>query len=113
MSIICQTNRRAIDSCAIAASWRGHHREPRLSRRKPSREERDGSRPNRPRRANRSLGDRDPRGTLVDSRALILECHRAVFAEFRLPLPRPGDSLALIGRSLELVLSQLANREHQ
>jgi phosphoglycolate phosphatase len=47
-------------------------------------------------------------GTLVDSRALILECHRAVFTEFDLPLPLPKDSLALIGRSLELVLAQLA-----
>lgn len=47
-------------------------------------------------------------GTLVDSRALILECHRSVFTEFGLPLPSPRDSLALIGRSLELVLAQLA-----
>jgi phosphoglycolate phosphatase len=47
-------------------------------------------------------------GTLVDSRALILECHRVVFAEFRLPLPSPQDSLGLIGKSLELVLAQLA-----
>ena len=47
-------------------------------------------------------------GTLVDSRALILACHRAVFDEFRLPLPSPKDSLALIGRSLDLVLAQLA-----
>jgi phosphoglycolate phosphatase len=47
-------------------------------------------------------------GTLVDSRALILECHRAVFAEFRLTPPSPEDSLPLIGRSLELVLAQLA-----
>jgi phosphoglycolate phosphatase len=50
-------------------------------------------------------------GTLVDSRALILECHRAVFTEFGLPLPLPRDSLALIGRSLELVLAQLAGPE--
>lgn len=47
-------------------------------------------------------------GTLVDSRVLILECHRAVFTEFDLPLPLPQDSLGLIGRSLELVLAQLA-----
>jgi phosphoglycolate phosphatase len=47
-------------------------------------------------------------GTLVDSRALILESHRAIFTEFCLPLPLPQDSLALIGRSLELVLEQLA-----
>lgn len=47
-------------------------------------------------------------GTLVDSRALILECHRSVFTEFHLPVPAAQDSLALIGRSLELVLSQLA-----
>jgi phosphoglycolate phosphatase len=47
-------------------------------------------------------------GTLVDSRSLILECHRSVFTEFRLPVPAPQDSLALIGRSLELVLSHLA-----
>ena len=47
-------------------------------------------------------------GTLVDSRTLILECHRVVFTEFGLPPPLPQDSLALIGRSLELVLAQLA-----
>ena len=47
-------------------------------------------------------------GTLVDSRALILECHRSVFTEFGLALPSPQDSLTLIGRSLELVLAQLA-----
>jgi len=47
-------------------------------------------------------------GTLVDSRDLILECHRSVFTEFGLALPSPQDSLALIGRSLELVLAQLA-----
>ncbi|HTO62987.1 MAG TPA: HAD-IA family hydrolase [Bradyrhizobium sp.] len=50
-------------------------------------------------------------GTLVDSRALILECHRAVFTEFNLPPPSPEDSLSLIGRSLELVLEQLAGPE--
>jgi phosphoglycolate phosphatase len=47
-------------------------------------------------------------GTLVDSRALILECHRTVFIEFGLPVPAAQDSLALIGRSLELVLAELA-----
>ena len=47
-------------------------------------------------------------GTLVDSRALILECHRIVFTEFGLPVPAARDSLALIGRSLELVLAELA-----
>jgi phosphoglycolate phosphatase len=47
-------------------------------------------------------------GTLVDSRTLILERHRVVFTEFGLPPPLPQDSLALIGRSLELVLAQLA-----
>ncbi len=47
-------------------------------------------------------------GTLVDSRALILECHRIVFADFGLPVPSAQDSLALIGRSLELVLAELA-----
>jgi len=47
-------------------------------------------------------------GTLVDSRALILECHRTVFTEFGLPVPAAKDSLALIGRSLELVLAELA-----
>src|ERR1700686_4455847 len=47
-------------------------------------------------------------GTLVDSRALILECHRTVFTEFGLPLPSQRDSLSLIGKSLELVLAELA-----
>ncbi len=47
-------------------------------------------------------------GTLVDSRALILECHRTVFSEFGLPVPAAQRSLALIGRSLELVLAELA-----
>jgi hypothetical protein len=40
-------------------------------------------------------------GTLVDSRALILECHRTVFTEFHLPPPSSEDSLALIGKSLD------------
>jgi phosphoglycolate phosphatase len=43
-------------------------------------------------------------GTLVDSRALILECHRTVFTEFGLPPPSREESLLLIGKSLELVL---------
>jgi phosphoglycolate phosphatase-like HAD superfamily hydrolase len=47
-------------------------------------------------------------GTLVDSRALILECHRTVFTEFGLALPSQRDSLSLIGKSLELVLAELA-----
>jgi phosphoglycolate phosphatase len=47
-------------------------------------------------------------GTLVDSRALILECHRTVFTEFGLPLPSQRESLSLIGKSLELVLAELA-----
>lgn len=47
-------------------------------------------------------------GTLVDSRALILESHRLIFAEFGLALPSTQQSLELIGRSLELVLAQLA-----
>ena len=47
-------------------------------------------------------------GTLVDSRSLILECHRTVFTQFGLQPPSPHASLALIGRSLELVLEQLA-----
>jgi phosphoglycolate phosphatase len=47
-------------------------------------------------------------GTLVDSRSLILESHRIVFSEFRLPLPLPGDSLALVGKTLDLILAELA-----
>jgi phosphoglycolate phosphatase len=47
-------------------------------------------------------------GTLVDSRSLILESHRIVFAEFRLPPPLPADSLALVGKTLDLILAQLA-----
>jgi phosphoglycolate phosphatase len=47
-------------------------------------------------------------GTLVDSRSLILESHRIVFSEFRLPPPLPADSLALVGKTLDLILSQLA-----
>jgi phosphoglycolate phosphatase len=50
-------------------------------------------------------------GTLVDSRALILESHRLIFTQFGLALPSAQDSLALIGRSLELVLAQLAGPE--
>src|SRR6185437_12157873 len=47
-------------------------------------------------------------GTLVDSRSLILESHRIVFSEFCLPLPSPADSLALVGKTLDLILAQLA-----
>jgi phosphoglycolate phosphatase len=47
-------------------------------------------------------------GTLVDSRSLILESHRIVFAEFQLPAPSPADSLALVGKSLDVILTQLA-----
>jgi len=47
-------------------------------------------------------------GTLVDSRKLILELHRRVFGEFDLKCPAEDESLSLIGKSLELVLAQLA-----
>ena len=47
-------------------------------------------------------------GTLVDSRSLILESHRIVFAEFKLPAPSPADSLALVGKSLDVILTELA-----
>ena len=47
-------------------------------------------------------------GTLVDSRSLILESHRIVFAEFQLPAPSPADSLALVGKSLNVILTELA-----
>jgi phosphoglycolate phosphatase len=47
-------------------------------------------------------------GTLVDSRTLILESHRIVFAEFRLPAPPPSASLALVGKSLNVILTELA-----
>jgi phosphoglycolate phosphatase len=47
-------------------------------------------------------------GTLVDSRSLILECHRLVFSEFRLPLPLPADCFSLVGKTLDLILAQLA-----
>lgn len=47
-------------------------------------------------------------GTLADSRNLIVEAHRQVFTQFALPVPAPQASLALIGRSLELVLAELA-----
>jgi phosphoglycolate phosphatase len=65
-------------------------------------------------RASISMGNRvkliifDFDGTLVDSRSLILESHRIVFSEFRLPLPSPADSLALVGKTLDLILAQLA-----
>ena len=47
-------------------------------------------------------------GTLVDSRPLILESHRIVFSEFRLPAPLPAHSLALVGKSLDVILAELA-----
>jgi phosphoglycolate phosphatase len=47
-------------------------------------------------------------GTLVDSRPLILESHRIVFSEFRLPAPSPAHSLALVGKSLDVILTDLA-----
>src|SRR5262249_40500677 len=49
-------------------------------------------------------------GTLVDSRSLILESHRIVFSKFCLPPPLPTDSLALVGKTLDLILAQLAGR---
>lgn len=47
-------------------------------------------------------------GTLVDSRPLILESHRIVFSEFQLPAPAPAHSLALVGKSLDVILADLA-----
>ena len=47
-------------------------------------------------------------GTLVDSRPLILESHRIVFSEFRLPAPIPAHSLGLVGKSLDVLLTELA-----
>ena len=47
-------------------------------------------------------------GTLVDSRSLILESHRIVFADFQLPAPVPAKSLALVGKSLNVILTELA-----
>jgi phosphoglycolate phosphatase len=47
-------------------------------------------------------------GTLVDSRPLILESHRIVFSEFRLRAPSPARSLALVGKSLDVILTDLA-----
>lgn len=47
-------------------------------------------------------------GTLVDSRPLILESHRIVFSEFRLPEPSPARSLALVGKSLDVILAEIA-----
>lgn len=47
-------------------------------------------------------------GTLVDSRSLILESHRIVFSDFGFPLPLPAECLALVGRTLDLILAQLA-----
>ena len=47
-------------------------------------------------------------GTLVDSRPLILESHRIVFSDFRLPAPLPAHSLGLVGKSLDVILVDLA-----
>jgi phosphoglycolate phosphatase len=47
-------------------------------------------------------------GTLVDSRSLIWESHRIVFSDFSLPLPLPIDSLALVGKTLDVILAELA-----
>jgi len=47
-------------------------------------------------------------GTLVDSRSLILESHRIVFAEFGMPAPSPAHSLSLVGKSLDVLLAELA-----
>jgi phosphoglycolate phosphatase len=47
-------------------------------------------------------------GTLVDSRPLILESHRIVFSEFQLPAPLPARSLGLVGKSLDVILAELA-----
>lgn len=47
-------------------------------------------------------------GTLVDSRSLILESHRIVFSDFGFPLPLPADCLSLVGKTLDLILAQLA-----
>jgi phosphoglycolate phosphatase len=47
-------------------------------------------------------------GTLVDSRFLIWESHRIVFSEFRLSPPSPIESLALVGKTLDIILTQLA-----
>lgn len=50
-------------------------------------------------------------GTLVDSRSLILESHRLVFSQFQLPAPSPAESLALVGKSLDVILTLLAGPE--
>jgi phosphoglycolate phosphatase len=47
-------------------------------------------------------------GTLVDSRPLIAESHRIVFAEFRLAAPPPAQILSLVGKSLDVILTELA-----
>jgi phosphoglycolate phosphatase len=47
-------------------------------------------------------------GTLVDSRPLILESHRIVFSDFGLSAPLPVHSLALVGKSLDVILAELA-----
>lgn len=50
-------------------------------------------------------------GTLVDSRPLIVEIHRIVFAEFQLPAPPPAQILALVGKSLDVILTELVGPE--
>jgi len=50
----------------------------------------------------------DFEGTLVDSRSLIWESHRIVFSGFRLPPPSPIESLALVGKTLDIILTELA-----
>jgi phosphoglycolate phosphatase len=49
----------------------------------------------------------DFEGTLVDSRPLILESHRVVFSEFGMTAPLPAHSLALVGKSLDVILAEL------
>jgi phosphoglycolate phosphatase len=46
-------------------------------------------------------------GTMVDSRPLIMECHRIIFAQFGLPVPPVEDCLALVGKSLNVILTEL------
>jgi phosphoglycolate phosphatase len=50
-------------------------------------------------------------GTLVDSRKLIIESNRVVFAQFGFTLPSEDESLSLVGMSLELVLARLAGSD--
>lgn len=50
-------------------------------------------------------------GTLVDSRPLIVEIHRIVFAAFQLPAPPPAHILSLVGKSLDVILTELVGPE--